>query len=414
MEHAASQTPMKHFFWILFALAFTGTTGATGQIVEIIEAEACAFRHVKGEAPAVLNCNLASGTKRLGNFWGESAGDFVRWTSKLDHRETRLKFAVRYSHNAAHYAEMRGQHPTDRKLLLLVDGAEVGMLDVPDTGNWEDYGSAYIDLPELTRGEHTFELRSPANWTTTDLDAFTLFRGDAQKVLTPAWRRSIVATTKDGRFLLRMSAKAVIKKTPQQVFRDFNRVYDFFESYMGWKPDRGLIRIHIYEAALKTGTYENGYGINFEDENFNWDRGNWIHEMNHVFDNGLFPAWTGHPMIRVNDAFITGRGCFPEMWRGTDAEGKRRLAVGKKVLADPAYRTDDPHEILYAIYAKYGDNVLRKFYAECRKARDKGEIKLTRGSPVTTRQYLDLMSRAAGENVEPLFRQWNGLAEEVQ
>ena len=240
MEHAASQTPMRHLFWILFALAFTGTTGATGQIVEIIEAEACAFRHVKGEAPAVLNCNLASGTKRLGNFWGESAGDFVRWTSKLDHRETRLKFAVRYSHNAAHYAEMRGQHQTDRKLLLLVDGAEVGMLDVPDTGNWEDYASAYIDLPELTRGEHTFELRSPADRTTTDLDAFTLFRGDARKVLTPAWRNSIVATTKDGRFLLRMSAKAVIKKTPEQVFRDFNRVYDFYESYMGWKPDRGL------------------------------------------------------------------------------------------------------------------------------------------------------------------------------
>src|SRR5687768_4717348 len=111
---------MKHRLAIIFALVLVVTTGAIGQVVEVIEAEACEFQHVKGETPAVLNCNLASGTKRLGNFWGESAGDCVRWTSKLDQRETRLKFAVRYSHNAAHYARMRGPHRNDRKLALLV------------------------------------------------------------------------------------------------------------------------------------------------------------------------------------------------------------------------------------------------------------------------------------------------------
>jgi hypothetical protein len=386
---------------------------AVAQVLHVTEAEDTEFRRVRGDAPAVLDCNLASGRKRLGFFWGESAGDTVRWQVKLDRRETRAKLAVRYSYNADHYRQVRGQHPSDRRLQVLVDGLDVGSVDIPDTQNWEDYSSAYLDLPELLRGEHTFELKSPAGWTTTDLDAFTLFRGDPQKVLSPAWRGSIVARSENSRFLLRMSAKAVIRKKPEQVFRDFDRIYDFFEGYMGWKPERGLIRIHVYEAALRTGTFENGYGINFEDENFNFDRGNWIHEMNHVFDNGLFPAWTGHPMIRVNDAFITGRGCFPELWRGPDAEAKRRLAVGRKVLADPDYRTDDPHEILYALYARYGDGILRRFYAECRAARERGEIKLVRESPLTTRQYIDLMSRAAGENVETLFRQWNGLDKEL-
>ena len=399
--------------WVIVVLlAVAGAARvAVGQVVEIVEAEACDVRLADGKPPTILDdAVLASGGKRIGNFWGERKGDEIRWDVNLQRPEAKLKLAIRYSYDHAHYQRMRGPASAERKLTLTVDGEDAGEVAIADTKSWHDFGSAYVDLPKLARGKHAFVLRSGAERLTTDVDAFTLFRGDAEKVLTPAWRGSIVHRSANGRFTVRMTAKCVVKHTPEQIVRNFERIYAFFRDYMGWEPDRPVINIHVFEDALAGGTYENQHGIYFEASNFNWDRGNWIHEMNHVFDNGLFPDWTGHPMIRVNDTFITGPGCFPELWRGpnSDPQWQIRLEQGRRVLNDPNYRTDDAQEILYALHAKYGKELLRKFYKECREAKARGEIKLERAHVMTKEEYLRLMSRAAGEDVRRYFEQWNG------
>ena len=383
---------------------------AASQIVQTFEAEACDARRVDGAKPTVYDSLLASGAKRVGNFWGETKGDEVRWEVDAKRRETRLKLAVRYSYNGAHYQQMRGPQPTERALTLFVDGKEVGPVQIRDTGNWEDFCSAYVDLPELAPGKHQFVLRAPADRLTTDLDAFTLFRGEPEKVLTPGFRHSVVIRSANGRFTLRLTAKCVTKHSPEQIMRNFERIYAFFKEYMGWEPDRPVINIHVLEHALRRGTFENQHGIYFEEGNFDHDRGNWIHEMNHVFDNGMFPAWTGHPMIRMNDTFVTGPGCFPELWKGpaSDPQWKIRLDAGQRVINEADYRTDSAEEVLYAMRAKYGKDILRRFYKECRDADARGEIKLARGKGPSRDQYVQLMSRAAGEDVLPYFRKWNG------
>lgn len=401
---------MKLWISTIIAMAIVARV-ADAQVVQVIEAEACDARQADGRPATVLDdAILASGGKRIGNFWGERAGDEIRFDVDLKGLEMRLKLAVRYSYHHTHYQQMRGPTSAERKLTLLIDGEEAGEVAIADTANWHDFQSAYVELPKLSRGRHTFTLRADAARLTTDLDAFTLFRGDPEKVLTPAWRSSVVIRSPDGRFTVRMTAKCVVKHTPEQIVRNFDRIYDFFEDYMGWAPDRGVINIHVYEDALARGTFENQHGIYFEASNFNWDRGNWIHEMNHVFDNGLFPDWTGHPMIRVNDTFVTGPGCFPELWGGpqSDPQWKIRLEAGRRVLDDPDYRTDDPHEILYALNAKYGRELLRRFYKECREAKRRDEIKLVRGHVMTRDEYVRLMSRAAGEDVRRYFEQWKG------
>lgn len=394
--------------WIAVTILVAGITcDGTAQVVRIVDAEACEVRTIDGRPTAIFDSVLAGGTRKVGDFWGEKEGDEISWELKLDRIETQLKLAVRYSYHESHYREFTGYDSAERKLMLLMDGEEVGWIEVLDTGSWEDFDTAYVRLPRLSSGPHQFTLRSPTDRVTTDLDAFTFFRGDPEEVLTPAWRRSMVTKSPDGRFTLRMTARAVVQHEPEAILRYFDHIYDYYHEYMGWDPDRGVTNIHIYEDALGQGTFENQHGIYFEASNFNTDRGNWIHEMNHVFDSGLFPHWSGHPMIRFNDTFVTGPEMFPGHWRIDPTD---RLAVGRKVLASRSYRTDDPHEILYALRVKYGKDLLRRFYRECREAKERGEIEFVRAHPLTRDQYIDLMSRAAGDDVRRYFEQWNGFA----
>lgn len=78
------------------------------------------------------------------------------------------------------------------------------------------------------------------------------------------------------------------------------------------------------------------------------------------------------------------------------------------MINEADYRTDSAEEVLYGMRAKYGKDILRRFYKECRDADARGEIKLARGKGPNRDQYVQLMSRAAGEDVLPYFKKWNG------
>src|SRR5688572_26692677 len=209
--------------WVIVLLAIAGAARiAAGQVVEIVEAEACDVRLADGKPATILDDSiLASSGKRVGNFWGERKGDEIRWDVNLPRAEPKLKLAVRYSYDHAHYQRMRGQTSADRKLTLLIDGEEAGEIAIRDTKNWHDFESAYVELPKLARGKHAFVLRSDSERLTTDVDAFTLFGGEPEKVLSPAWRNSVVHRSPNGRFTVRMTARCIVKHTPEQIVRNF-------------------------------------------------------------------------------------------------------------------------------------------------------------------------------------------------
>ena len=142
--------------WVIALLAVAGAARtAVGQVLEIVEAEACDVRLADGKPPTILDdAVLASGQKRVGNFWGERKGDEIRWEVNLQRAEAKLKLAVRYSYDHAHYQRMRGPTSVDRKLTLLIDGEEAGEVGISDTKSWHDFGSAYVELPKLARGKH--------------------------------------------------------------------------------------------------------------------------------------------------------------------------------------------------------------------------------------------------------------------
>ena len=86
--------------WVIVLLAVAGVARvAAGQVVEIGEAEGCEVRLADGKPPTILDdAVLASGGKRVGNFWGERKGDEIRWEVNLQRSEPKLKLALRYSY----------------------------------------------------------------------------------------------------------------------------------------------------------------------------------------------------------------------------------------------------------------------------------------------------------------------------
>jgi hypothetical protein len=69
---------------------------------------------------------------------------------------------------------------------------------------------------------------------------------------------------------------------------------------------------------------------------------------------------------------------------------------------------DNAEPVQYAIRLKYGPDVFKRFFHLCAEAGRKGEIDFTPGRHLTNAEIVRYMSRAAGEDVTPLYRQWKG------
>ncbi|MGI8908600.1 MAG: hypothetical protein ACR2IE_19160 [Candidatus Sumerlaeaceae bacterium] len=413
-----SMTMTSVFIYFLPAVFALCPLTLPAQIIATQEAEGCTI------APAKFyhleNSRFASADKYIAQFGGWTRQSMA-WSFKLQQPVTEGRLAIRYSCDQSKIQERRGQKPAPRQLLLTVDRTLTGTVPVPDTGGWDTWHTAYMQLTSLSAGEHTFTLTAPAPLTTTHLDCFTLFVGDPAQVLPGPLRSNIVAKQKYPPITIKMTPGAHCGWTPEQLLAHFTKIYHWFHNHMGWEPDRPIINVNIYDTMHEVA-HENGAGVHFQAADAQWNVGNWVHEMNHVFDNHYFPGWITHPLIRTNDAFDSCDAIFPDMPKQMREYQQKirpeRTALGLKLLENPTYRTDDPHEVLYAVRVKYGPDILRKFYHALKAAHDRGEIRLQRQMPhrgifpLSKLTIVKYMSEAAGEDVGPLFYRWNGWVNE--
>ena len=355
---------------------------------------------------------LASGGGCTAN-WGSLKEDSISciWTLRSPLKYGQL--ALRYAYDDADMANREGPQDTTRNLILYIDGTTTRTLHVPETQGWGDFETAYCELPDLAPGRHTLELKPAAVKVMTNVDCFTVFAGIADHVLPLPFRQTVVARQKYPPIWIKMSPGCKVVWTPEQIVKEFNKIYFWFKDWTGWEPDRPLINVHVYEDSLGQGAYENGAGVHFGASNFNWDQGNWTHEMNHVWHNGYFPPFIEHPLIRTNDAFDSIDGIFPDQKHHPPSETSASHAqacreIANKILNNPYYQTDDFQEVLFALRVKYGPGLTKRFYHELLAAKKRGEIPLKRGGPIYKADILINMSRAAGEDVLPYFKRWNG------
>ena len=139
------------------------------------------------------------------------------------------------------------------------------------------------------------------------------------------------------------------------------------------------------------------------------EQGNWAHEMTHMWYRAHFPKWFDEPSVRTLTTFVWCPRLFPPTGRvEADPVYAREQAAGKEVLANPAKRYNDLEPILSALIVKYGPNVFSRFFHLCVDAGKRGDLDFAPGHWLKRDQIVKYMSQAAGEDVGPLFRQWNG------
>jgi hypothetical protein len=358
---------------------------------------------------------LASGQFYTTN-WGSLKEDSISCIWLLHSPVKYGQVALRYAYDDADMTRREGPQDTTRNLILYIDGTTTRILHVPDTHGWADFETAYCELPDLAPGRHTLELKPASVKVITNVDCITIFTGIADHVLSLPFRQTVVARQKYPAIWVKMSPYCQVVWSPEQILKEFNKIYFWFKDWTGWEPDRQLINILIYEHALGQGAYENSEGVNFDSANFNWDKGNWCHEMNHVWHNGYFPPFIEHALIRTNDAFDSIDGIFPDRIRppGETLESHTQdcRKIANKILKNPNYWTDDFQEVMFALRVKFGPKLTTRFYHELLAAGKRGEIPLKRGGPLYKMHMVKYMSRAAGEDVTPYFAQWTGWAKE--
>jgi hypothetical protein len=385
------------------------STGSSAQVIQLQEAERCVIRWAKPSS-RFEKTPFASGGACVID-WGHRKGDSLTWNWDLKVPLKRAVIALRYAYDQANMTAREGPQDRARQLMLCVDGRTTIPLHVPNTGGWGDFETAYGALPDLEAGAHTVVLTAPVDRIVTNLDCFTVFCGEPQQWLPTQFRNTIVARQTSPPICVKMTPFANVVHTPKQIVAEFTRIYWWFAQFTGWEADRSVVTVHIYEDP-NVGAHENGLGIHFPDHNFNWDVGNWCHEMTHVCENGQTPDWFGHALVRTVDAFDSidtlypnRPGVLPEQRVQKEREMQ---ALAKKVLDDPNYRTADLQELFFALRARFGTRATSGFYHAMKEAGDGGEIELRRGWHFTKEHVVTFMSRAIGQDARPYFEKWTG------
>ncbi len=395
------------FFLIIFSLPTTYSN--SGCIIKIYEAEKCKITCAAGNQTG--KTIWASGGGRTPDFWGREVGDEVNWVINIKESYDNLKLAVRYSYAHDHYSGFTGASNPDRNLELTIDDKETYPLIVPDTGWWDLFDSSHIDLPKLPIGIHNLRIRSIVPHTTTNLDCFILYEGEATD-LPPSLLKTNIAKSPSKRFNLNTTANVKLTMSPEKIFKEFDRIYEHYSDYIGWEPPTPFT-IHIIEDALWDNpgatAYQNKWGVYFKASNMANDQGNWCHEMTHMFYCAHFPYWFDESSVRTLTTFNWMPELYPQFNKPDDNPYYRQcVAEGRAVLGNPRRKFDNAEPIQYAIQLKYGRDVFKRFFHLCAEAGKKGEIDFTPGHHLMNAEIVRYMSMAAGTDVSPLYRQWKG------
>jgi hypothetical protein len=382
--------------------------GANAQFPMIQEAENCSIKCQTGHT--FIDNIWARGRKPTPNFWGRGQGDSVTWTFELRSPKQGLNLGVRYAYGEAEY---RAHYPTNPKqtLQVILDRHPPLELSVPDTGSFDIYDTVSLALPNLTAGKHMLQIVASAADTTRNLDTLILFEGQLE-LLPVTLRKTIVAEAPSKHFFLRVTPGVKFVLSPEEIFREFESIHAYYKDFMGWEFPTAIPVILIEEDKWPSNStaFQNNGGVFFRAGVMATEQGNWVHEMTHMWYMAHFPNWFDEASVRTLTAFVWCPNLFPPRGKlEADPVYARSQVAGKEVLASPAKRYNDLEPILDALVVKYGPKVFRRFFHLCADAGKQGDLDFAPGHWMKKDQIVKYMSQAAGEDVGPLFRRWNGL-----
>lgn len=389
----------------------TACSSAFAQLPLIEEAEDCKIVCKAGSIPG--NNMWARGGQTTPDFWGKAAGDSVTWAVSFQYPHKAMKLGVRYSYAEHAY---RSAYPTSPQgaVQIIVDNGKPIDLRVPDTGSWGNFRTVVADLPPMKAGAHEIKVATLRPNSTRNIDTLILFEGKPD-ALPISLRSTVVGQSPKKHFLLKMTPQAKPSTSPEQILKEFDRIYDFFKAYMGFTPPEPVV-INIIEDAKwprgNAGAFMNAEGIFFRASVMHTEQGNWLHEMTHMFYYGRMPGWFEETSVRVLTIAVWIHNLVPgNPPLQEDAKYHRYMLQGHDLIDNPDKTFDDLEPVLVAMILKYDERVFSRFFHAVVEASKKGEIEFVLEKPITQNQLLKYMSQAAGEDVRPLFRRWKGFVE---
>ena len=384
---------------------------ALADVLHIAEMKACQITCAAGST--LQESNWASGRDVTPAYWGRQVGDAIVWETTLKRRQASLIFGLRYSYAAEHYQQHGGQAASRRVLFLTVDQEEPIEVAVPDTSWWDLYELTSVALPPLKAGKHVLRLESTLPHATTNVDCFVLYDGSINSLPGPL-RATQFAESASRRYVLRATPRAKVLLEPEELFAQFDRIYEHYRQYMGWAPAIP-ITLHLMEPECWDSgatAYQNQWGVFLRADAMRTEQGNWCHEMTHMFYEARFPGWFDESSVKMLTTFEWAPALYPAYDKPEDNPYYRQcVAEGRAVLDQPKRQVDSIDAVQYALRLKYGADLFRRFFHLCAEAGEKEQLEFRPGRHLTKAEIVQYMSQAAGEDVGPLYRQWRGFAD---
>lgn len=351
----------------------------------------------------------ARGRKPTPNFWGKARGDSVTWHFTLTSPQTGLNLGVRYAYGEAEY---KAHYPINPKgtLQVLLDQNAPRELPLPDTTSFDIYETVSLPLPALSAGRHTLAIVAAEANTTRNLDTFYLFPGELES-LPVILRKTIVAIAPSKHFVLRVTPGVRFVMTPEAIFEEFERIHASYSQFMGWQFPTAvpIVLIEHNKWPSNASAFQNDGGVFFRAEAMAAEQGNWAHEMTHMWYMAHFPRWFDEPSVRALTICVWCPRLYPPKGGvASDPAYCGALASGKDVVANPGKTYDSVEPILNALIVKHGPEVFSRFFHNCADAGKRGKLDFSPGRWMKKEEILKYMSQAAGEDVAPLFRRWQG------
>jgi RNA polymerase sigma factor (sigma-70 family) len=402
---AATVTPARN----VTTPADTATTLPAFEILGMREAESAKVTCAAGNEPQ--GEPWASGGAIVPPAWGDAAGDSLEWSITLSNAATDLKLGVRYAYDErAHRTS--GPPAVPHLLDLFIDDAGPVKVEVSDTGGWNHYKIATAELPFLQPGPHTMRLVSPAPRTCANVDCFTFYRGQPNSVSEGSLRPTEMAVSRSGRFIICATPNARVPENPQAIADTYDQLHDMMVAEYGAGPS-GKICVHFADpdhwTETKCTAVKNQFGIYLLSDGKTTDRADWCWTLAEYFGDRDVPAWLRHSSARVSGLLDWLPALDNSTTTSEDVEGARLIEEARALLASPDSTCDRVEVVHAALRTRHGNDVFRKFWRLV--AERKSAAKDQPLPPMDKNIVLELMSKAAGEDVTPLYRRWKGFPE---
>lgn len=395
-----------HTTWSV-ADKWSNEPGISGRLVAFTQAEQLEIICAAGTQPGD---NLwASAGAFTPRFFGKAKGDRLTWRFNLSSPIDTPTLVIRYAYDGPGYRDYARIEPP-REWYVYIGTSGPLALKTPHSGGWDEYISVTLDLPPMSAGQQIIRIVSPADHTTTDIDCLGLFEANPNELPTP-FRPTIIARAPTGRFLLRATADAKFEPAQSEIFRQFERIYNYMNSTTDWEPTASIGINVIEDSRWPFGgatAYSDMRGVFFRASVMHQAFGDWCHEMSHWFLVGRAPKWLEEPLVKVLTAMVW----MPNLYPGPDPKKDPLYAAGehtgREVLANPTRTYDDIEPVLYAIAVRHGPEVFGRFFKACAKAGSEGKLDFRPGRHLTRDEIVRYLNEAAGQNVLSLLHRWKG------